>query len=303
MVALAIIGVGANRMAPERVPHFVDRVLGAFDASTGSSASAQPLPRNPCSPAPTACRRSSGSKTISGTVRGADGRFVDVMLGFDIIDASGHKIRADGKPVTEPGYGAIQRLNYCVPSTGAAHATATCGGTRLSDRWSQKLPSNASIVYIEAYPKAPTPGNWLKQDGYSGPDPGKTDQRTYGMSYRRAVPVGGSGASGLQLLLPAVCGRSGGSTGEIWGQLYRDGKLWKAKGGSTNAWATSDATSRLLGMGVGRVDPRRGTYRIRNLHAGSRYTIVAAVDGLHRQWLGRQPTVRACSATRFDLYF
>jgi hypothetical protein len=56
-------------------------------------------------------------------------------------------------------------------------------------------------------------------------------------------------------------------------------------------------------MGVGRVDPGKGTYRIRNLHAGSRYTIVASVDGVQRQWLGQQPTVRACSATRFDLYF
>lgn len=302
LIAVVMVGVGANRLASERVPHFVHRLMVDFGSSTGS-ASAEPLPPNPCSPAPTACRRSSGPKTISGTLRGADGRFVDVMLGFDIIDASGHKIRADGRRLTEPGYGAIQRLNYCVASDGAVHATDGCRGAQLSDHWSQRLPSNASVVYIEAYPKAPTPGNWLDQDGYSGPDPGKTDQSVYGMSYRRSVPVDGSGASGIRLLLPTVCGRSGGSTGEIWGHLYRNGKPWHATSGSTNAWATSAEASRVLGMGVGRVDPGQGTYHIRNLHAGSRYTIVASIDGVQRQWLGEQPTVHACSSTRFDLHF
>ena len=84
---------------------------------------------------------------------------------------------------------------------------------------------------------------------------------------------------------------------------YRKGEPWLASGGTTNAWATSHADSRLLGMGVGRVDPGAGTYHIRNLHAGSRYTIVAGIDGVSRQWLGEQPTVKACSSTRFDLYF
>jgi hypothetical protein len=305
LLVLAVGGIGVQQVADGNGPSLASRFDGLVRAAeTQASAPPQrPLPRNPCSPSPTACRRSSGVKTISGTIRGTDGHFVDAMLGFDILDADGHAVRADGTRVTEPGYGALERMNYCVGAEGAAQAAPGCPGSPLSDSWSLALPADAASVYVEAYPKAPTAGDWLDQDGYVGPDAGRTDQSGYGMSYRRSIRVPGSGATDVRLLLPTRCGRPGGTTGAIWGHLSRDGRPWFAAGGTTNAWATDGSSSPVLGMGIGHVDPGAGTYRIDNLQAGSRYTVVAVVDGQKRQWLGQQPTVRACSSTRFDLDF
>lgn len=296
-------GVGARQLVTGDGAAILDRLAAATHAPSVAAGPRRPLPPNPCSPSPTACRRSGGTRTISGTVRGADGRYVDAMLGFDIVDAHGRKLALDGSPLTGAGYGAIERMNYCLGSSGAAQATPGCRGAALTDRWSLAVPGNATAVYVEAYPKAPTAGNWLEQTGYQGPDPGVTDQSAYGMSYRPHVSLRGSGATGVALLLPRVCGSPGGSTGEIWGHLSRDGRPWRAGGGTADAWATGPGASGVLGMGIGQVDPGAGTYRIRNLQPGSRYTIIATVDGRKRQWLGQQPAVRACSSTRFDLDF
>jgi hypothetical protein len=274
------------------------RVLTRAGSLAMIAAAALPL-------ATTACTPDTGPKVISGVLRGANGSYVDAMIGFDILDAQGRKIQANGTPVTNGGYGALIRLNYCLSSAGSQAATPGCDGQNLTDQWSLQLPSNAVRVYVEAYPKAPSSGAWVNNyRGYTGPNPGNTDETTFGMTYRRSIPVFGSGASGVSLVAPTVCGKPGGSTGTLWGYIYRGNTLWRATGGITDAWSTEADNAPILGMNEGRVDPGVGTYHITNLQGGSHYTIVATVDGVTKQWLaGVQPVVNSCSSTRFDLHF
>ncbi len=264
-----------------------------------AAATVLPLAMASCTP-----NADTGPKTISGTIRGAGGAYVDVMLGFDILDVQGRKIKADGSPVTDGGYGAIQRINYCLGAAGSATATPGCDAKPYSGTWSLTLPSNAFKVYVEAYPKAASNGYWINgYRGYYGPNPGDNDQSTYGMSYRREIS-GLSSSTGNNLVMPKVCGQPGGSTGTLWGYIYRGNTLWKATSGSTNAWSTAPNNAPILGMNEGSVDPGAGTYHITNLQGGSHYTIVATIGGITKQWLaGAQPVVNACGSTRFDLHF
>lgn len=264
------------------------------------AAAVLPLATAACGPAPY-----TGPKTISGTLRGADGKYVDAMLGFDILDAQGRKIQANGSPVTNGGYGALVRLNWCLSSAGSSTSTPGCAGTPFTDTWSLQLPSNAVSVYVEAYPKDPSNSSYLNNyRGYTGPNPGTTDETTYGMTYRRHVAVLGAGATGVPLVAPTVCGQPGGSTGTLWGYIYQGNTLWKATAGSTDAWSTEADNAPILGMNEGKVDPGVGTYHITNLQGASHYTIVATIGGVTKQWLtGVQPVVNACASTRFDLHF
>ncbi len=254
-----------------------------------------------CTPAKVA----EGPRTISGVLTGADGSFVDAMIGFDILDGQGHKIRSSGLPVTDGGYGALLRLNWCVGAAGTKDAATTCGTGKVTRSWSLTLPSNARTVYVEAYPKAPSSGGWIDgYRGYTGPNPGNTDESTYAMTYRRAVDVTFGDAPDVRLSMPVVCGRPGGTTGTLWGYVYRGSTLWRTPTGITNAWSTEADNAPVLGMNEGHVDADAGTYRITNLQGGSHYTIVATIGGVTKQWLaGVQPVVNACGSTRFDLHF
>ncbi len=251
----------------------------------------------------TACTTYTGPKAISGILRGADGSYVDAMLGFDIIDAQGHAIKADGSPATG-GYGALLRLNYCVSAAGTTDPTTSCGGQRVTGSWSLDLPSNAVRVYVEAYPKGASTIGWIDNyRGYTGPNPGVTDESTFGMSYRRSVPVLLAGASGVDLTMPTNCGKPAGSTGSISGRIFQGNTLWVGAAGTVNAWSTEPDNAPILGMNTGSVSSA-GTFRITSLQGSSHYTIVATIGGIQRQWLaGGQPFVTACHNTLFDLHF
>jgi hypothetical protein len=206
------------------------------------------------------------AKSISGTVQGADNRFVDVMIGFDVIDAAGKKIEMDG---LNNGYSTVQRINHCVPTNGAAASTKCAGtGIQTTKNWSLKLPSNASKVYIEVYPKAPTPTAWLNNyRGYTGPAAGTTNLSTYARTFRRAVPVNGAVAN-VGLVLPKVCGTANGTTGSLAGRISGFGA------GKVNAWSMSPDGTRAMGFASGTIDAN-GNYRIDHLQSGQRYGLIA----------------------------
>ncbi len=210
------------------------------------------------------------AKSISGTVQGADARFVDVMLGFDVIDAAGNKIEIDH---LNNGYSVVQRINHCVATNGAA-ASQTCPGTGIvtTKNWSLKLPSNASKVYIEVYPKAPTSTAWLNNyRGYTGPAVGSTNLSTYARTFRRAIPVNGA-VTNVAIVAPKVCGVSGGTTGSLVGHISGFGA------GTINAWSMSPDGTRSMGFSSGTIDAA-GNYRIDHLQSGQRYGVIANSAG------------------------
>jgi hypothetical protein len=219
------------------------------------------------------------TKVISGTIKGVDGNVVDVMLGFDVVDAAGNKLDLG---YIKAGYSSIQRLNHCVSNQGAS-GTGVCPATyqpstrihtaaqATTYKWSLRVPANAASVYVEVYPKAPTPNNWVSFRGYTGPMPGNDDTSKYGMAYRRAIPVPAS-RSGVQIVLPKTC-NAGGNTGSLVGHVNG----WYGGAGSIYTWSMANDQA-TMGFGIGKVDAN-GNYRIDHLAAGQRYGVQAQNSG------------------------
>ncbi len=218
------------------------------------------------------------SKVISGTVQGADGNYVDVYLGFDVLDGAGRKIDLGGGP----GYSAVQRINHCVAASGATDAT-TCPvtGYHVTKNWSLTLPPNAATVYIEVYPKAPTITNWLTNYGanhFTGVAAGSTVLSTYGETYRRAIPVPGN-MQNIPIVLPVICGLPRASTGSLYGHI----KDWPSGVvGHINTWSQAANTLPTQGMALGTPIDGNGNYRIDKLQAGQAYGLIASGPGFYR---------------------
>jgi hypothetical protein len=277
--------IGAGRSVP-RVT-----LLVAVAAAAVPLAACTPTPPGACAPL---------TKTLAGGIAGGDGNYVNVMLGFDILDASNHVIGQNGCGGVV-GYGATVHLNYCLSGHGAVSSAGVniagvpaCVHTGSTKSWWVQLPANAAYVYVEAYPKRTS----------SRPAIGDTDYSHYGMSYRRAVPITGT-LSSTNLVLPTICDTGGPNmTGGITGRIYRNGVLWKAHGGSVHAWSIEGSNSPVLGMGLGSVNPNTGTYSVNFLTVMSHYTLIANVDGVGKQFInGPLPVVGPCAWTHYDLYF
>ncbi len=233
-------------------------------------------------------------KVISGTIQGADGKIVDVYIGFDVLDGAGRKINLGGGP----GYSAAQRLNHCVATNGATSSTqCPQTGYTTTRNWSLTLPSNAATVYIEVYPKAPSTSFWLNNyKGYTGPTPGSTNTSTYGETYRRAIPVPGN-MRNIRIVLPLVCGQRDGSTGTLTGHISG----WPTGvTGHVNAWSQAPNTMVTQGFSAGsRVDVN-GYYRIDKLQSGQAYGLIASGPGFYRNvvnWANARPDKPSASPT------
>ena len=247
-----------------------------------------------------ACAPAPATKVISGTIRGADGHVVDVMLGFDVLDARGNKIDLG---FIKAGYSAIQRLNYCVPASGET-AVRTCpasgqgtghatGPQQTTYKWSLRVPSNAVSVYVEAYPKSQSTWYWEPgYRGYTGPTPGETNLSNYGMTHRRNIPLPAS-RSGVQIVLPNVCD-VGGTTGSLAGRILN----WPAGAtGSIYTWSMSNDQP-TLGFGIGDVDGN-GNYSITGLQSGQTYRVQAQTAGFTRSAIS-SGNVSKCATKGFN---
>jgi hypothetical protein len=213
------------------------------------------------------------TKVVSGTIQGADGKIVDVLVGFDVRDGAGRRLDLGGGT----GYSAMQRLNHCVPTTGATKSQV-CKfngvATQVTGKnWSIRVPSNAATMWIEVYPKAPTPTAWLNNyRGYTGVAAGSTDTSTYSTSMRRQLNIGG-GMSNVKIVLPKSCrsATGGGTTGSLIGHING----WPGgQSGKINAWSLASANLPDQGFATGTVDGN-GNYHINGLQSGQRYGVIA----------------------------
>ena len=209
------------------------------------------------------------AKSISGTIQGADGRYVDVMIGYDVVDSAGHKIDMG---FIKQGYSSIQRLNHCVATSGSVGG-GNCPVTNrgITKNFSLNLPSNAATVFIEVYPKAPNSTDWISVPGYTGPATGSTNLTTYARSFRRAIPVGGA-VTNVGIVLPKVCNTPGGTTGSLAGHINGLGA------GKITAWSMSPDGTRSMGFSMGDINSA-GNYRIDTLQSGQRYGVIASSNG------------------------
>ena len=248
-----------------------------------------------------ACAPAAATKVISGTIKGADGHVVDVMLGFDVLDARGNKIDLGS---INAGYSAIQRLNHCVPVQGAS-GTGICPATThygqqtpaqaTTYNWSLRVPANAVSVYVEVYPKEPTPNYTVSYRGYVGPMPGNTNVVMYGMTHRRAVYVGSGSRSGIAIVLPRACGNGAHATaGTMAGHI---GGWPSGVTGSIYTWSTAP-DQQTLGFGVASVDGN-GNYRLAALQGGQNYKVQAQGGSFFRTATS-SGNVNACQTKIFN---
>jgi hypothetical protein len=205
--------------------------------------------------APTTANAACGTpnrRSLSGTVKGSDGRAVNVQIGLDLFDKADRPILANGCPKPQgSGYSPNLFLNSGLPASG--------GTGRVT--WRAPLPSNAAYAYIETYPKDPR---------------GRTDQSHYGHSMRRKVAAG---ASGVWLLLPVVCGDPGGLTGGIHGYV-KDGRgrpLVASRVSAFSMVADSDPRRKIMGWNV--VTPTSGFYGLYQLARNQPYRVFATYRG------------------------
>lgn len=204
------------------------------------------------------------SRTMNGTIQGADGRAVGSMLGFDVLDRYGRRI--DARPgsstygcVYGGGYSTTVRVNFDLPATGS-----TTTGTKW---WKVTVPTNATHTYIEAYASGPR---------YAG-----TDQTRYGNSMRRKIPV--PYPATIHMALPVVCA-AGGTTGAING--YTTYKGVRAKADRVAAWSMgteNNGNNPILGWNVG-ASADNGYYKINNLQSGQTYTVRISKNGVTKQF-------------------
>jgi hypothetical protein len=248
-----------------------------------------------------ACEPAATTKVISGTIKGADGHVVDVMLGFDVLDARGNKIDMGS---INAGYSAIQRLNHCVPIQGAT-GTGICPATThygqqtpaqaTTYNWSLRVPSNAASVYVEVYPKEPTPNYTVSYRGYVGPMPGTTNVTEYGMTHRRAINVAFGNVSNVSIVLPVACGNgNGGTTGTMAGHING----WYGGTGSIYTWSMSSDRP-TLGFGVANVDSG-GNYRLAGLASGQSYKVQAQSPGGFFRTAIASGNVNRCQTKSFN---
>jgi hypothetical protein len=218
--------------------------------------------------------QSVGYKVVSGTIQGADGKYVDVMMGFDAVDASGRRVALGGV-----GYSGIQRINHCVSSAGSS-VTTKCKRTGYvtTKHWSILLPPNVTRLYVEVYPKAANSFNWLSVPGYTGPAAGTTDTSTYGETYVNNLPVPRS-VSNVSIVLPKICGKPGGTTGSLAGHING----WPiGHTGVVKAWAMTAPNLPTQGFSAGAVVNGSGNYRLDKLQAGQKYGLIASGPGFSR---------------------
>lgn len=238
-------------------------------------------------------------KVLNGNLRGADGRAVSALLGFDLKDDEGRTLGASGC-VRSPscpvdGYAITRRINFELGATGAPVSE------RWVDDWRVTLPEEAARVYVDVYPQGRR---------YAG-----TDTTRYVPSFRRNVPVPFPGT--LNLRLPLACEPAGGGEGEAG---YVNGYATEGDSGrrvplrritAFSMEADNNRPTPVLGFGTGRTESN-GFFRIDDLAAGAplgqpdergqRYQLIAtAADGEVRRVYGVRVT--PCEGTTVNIRF
>lgn len=158
--------------------------------------------------------------SISGTAYGyPDGRNLNVGLGFDLIDAAGHRVRPDGT-ASGGGYSFTVWMNRTLAAT---------GGTSGSRGYAPVcVASNVRSVWLEAYPKDST---------------GHTSKVRYGEANAQAIALRvGAANTNVGARLPLLH-QFGGNTGDVNGYITYRGHSVSATALSIRVWPITTAAS------------------------------------------------------------
>lgn len=233
--------------------------------------------------APTSC-----TKSIGGTLRGEDGRYLSAFVGVTFFDSLKRPIAAAACSDPKPGYDGSDSLNeqgtccYLLDAEGASSG---------EQAWSIPAPGNAVYAWIEAYPKSK-----------SAPDgPHRTSYERYGAAMRRYVALSGS----IALRLPLGCGLgAGGDNGAVAGFVLQNGRPVAVTRIAAFSRAP-DGTNPIMGFGVqGQPGTSDGRFRFTQLSPDQRYALNVTTS-VGTFWFendyGSGVAVRPCSTTLLTL--
>ena len=195
--------------------------------------------------------------TIGGAIDGVgagETRAVNALIGLDLKDASGQTLNADGTVRTASGYGLVVHINDGSAGQPNLPAEGTSDSATATINWTAQVPSNTSVIYLEAYPQAG----------------GRTDESRYGHAMRHNVPIANSGP--IDVHLPLICAQ-GGTTGSIRGTATLQGTPMPLQ--RVVAWSIDpyDPVNRpTLGWNIGTALDD-GTYVVPNLASGQQYQV------------------------------
>lgn len=156
-----------------------------------------PSPTTTAAPATEAAATPEGGRSISGTIRGIDGNYVNAQISLVLRDSLGRFLKQDGTFADNAAiYAAYENINPTAPLAGSDSDTA---GYR--DTWTFRVPANAHDFTFEVYPRGPGSGegNWTHYGGVS----------------KRRVVIPANGLANVRLRLPLNCDQPGGTTGSI----------------------------------------------------------------------------------------
>jgi hypothetical protein len=245
------------------------------------------------------------TKTISGTIQGADNRFVNASINMDLQDSKGRAVDGQGC-LNDPGYGVMVHVNYFLPPEGVDLATTFSDPNATPvTTWSVMVPANVVRAYIEVYPKRSS----------TQPKFGISDQSHYGNAMRPKLNVF-MNTGPVPIVLPTNDCTQPHATGAVTGRFTIHGKPAVgvyASAFSEGAIPANPLAQGPLGMGVWQ--GRSGTFRIPQLASGSgkgqpyiifgrlangtskRFLMYNGVT--HKQFVG----IQACRTTTFNLNF
>jgi hypothetical protein len=235
---------------------------------------------------------STGTRAISGTVAGEDGRYVSAQVSFELFDDDGQLVDMDGCPRQTAAYPATVLVNnrgtccFVLPAVGSE--LSPFAGVDLSTSWTLTgIPDNVAEIWIETYTKQ------------AGGQPNSSTER-YGHSIRR-LPFGDDGIAGVEIVQPLRCaagGGSAGSTGSLTGRVLRDGQVVTASRVSAFSTIPDDGNGGAhLSFNVSNVHPAGG-YLIDALAPGT-YSIFVTSGELTRRVDGLR--VDACTTSIVDV--
>src|SRR5690606_7907986 len=138
-----------------------------------------------------------GARSISGTIRGVDGRYVNAQISLVLRDSLGRFLRIDGSVNPNAAqYATTVSINPDAPLEGSESDTAG-----YTDPGTIRVPANAHDVAFGVYPRGPgfPQGNWSHYGGVS----------------KRRVVIPANGLTNVRLRLPLNCDQPDGTTGSI----------------------------------------------------------------------------------------
>jgi hypothetical protein len=169
--------------------------------------------------------------SITGTITGYGGSFdnwtVNVLVGMDLHDGNGKKVKPDGSAAGS-GYSYTDAVSPNLTPPGQAS-----GGDRSIGVTNGTAPlcvaSNVRTVWFETYPKDQSRS-------------GITDRRYYGQSNDQRMPVSVGGTNRYSLRIPTNHA-NGGNTGDVNGYIKHNGTSIPAPNLSFRVFAAVAGTS------------------------------------------------------------